>query len=107
MVPKQGDVWLFALDPTRGAEIQKTRPCVIVSPDTLNVGLRTVLIVPMTTGGFEAPFRIRVKFEKREGLLLPDQMRAVDKSRAIKRLGRIDATSMAGLLTILREMFDA
>lgn len=105
-VPRQGDVWLFALDPTRGAEIQKTRPCVIVSPDTLNAGLRTVLIVPMTTGGFDAPFRIRVRFDKRDALLLPDQMRAVDKSRAIKRLGAIDATAMAGLLTILREMFD-
>lgn len=95
----------MALDPTRGAEIQKTRPCIIVSPDSLNAGLRTVLVVPMTTGGFEAPFRLKVEFDGRTGLLLPDQMRAVDKARAIKRLGRIDHGTMTELLSVLREMF--
>lgn len=105
-VPRQSEVWLFVLDPTRGAEIQKTRPCVIVSPDALNLALRTVLVVPMTTGGFAAPFRVAVSFDGREGLLLPDQMRAVDRTRAIKRLGRIDKATMTQLLGVLREMFE-
>ena len=104
--PRQGEVWLLALDPTRGAEIQKTRPCVIVSPDVLNARLKTVLVVPMTTGGFGAPFRVEVQFQERAGLLLPDQIRAVDRLRAIKRLGRIDPSTLTALLTILREMFD-
>ena len=103
--PRQGDVWLFALDPTRGAEIQKTRPCLIVSPDAMNLGLKTVLVVPMTTGGFDAPFRLRLRFADRDALLLPDQMRAVDRSLAIKRLGKLDGTRLTELLGILREMF--
>lgn len=103
--PKQGEVWLFALDPTRGAEIQKTRPCVIVSPDVLNARLKTVIIVPMTSGGFEAPFRLEVCFKGRDGLLLPDQMRAVDRARGIKNLGRIEGSALSALLSILREMF--
>lgn len=103
--PRQGEVWLFALDPTRGAEIQKTRPCLIVSPDAMNLGLKTVLVVPMTTGGFDAPFRLRLGFAGKDGLLLPDQMRAVDRSRAIKRLGKVEGEALAKLLGILREMF--
>jgi mRNA interferase MazF len=105
--PRQGEVWLFALDPTRGAEIQKTRPCVIVSPDVLNGRLKTVLVVPMTTGGFEAPFRPSLRFQGRDGLLLPDQMRAVDRTRGVKRLGRVDPSSLTALLAILREMFES
>jgi mRNA interferase MazF len=104
--PHQGEVWLFALDATRGAKIQKTRPCVIVSPDVLNARLKTVLVVPMTSGGFDAPFRPKIQFHGRDGLLLPDQMRAVDRMRGVKRLGRIDPSALSALLGILREMFD-
>lgn len=104
--PRQGEVWLFALDPTRGAEIQKTRPCVIVSPNVLNARLKTVLVVPMTSGGFDAPFRPMVRFQGRDGLLLPDQMRAVDRSRSVKVLGRIDPSTLTALLSVMREMFE-
>jgi len=101
----QGDIWLCALDPTRGAEIQKTRPCLIVSPDPLNLGLKTMLVVPMTTGGFAAPFRVACVFQRRDALLLPDQLHAIDRTRVIKRLGRIDRDSLSQTLAILREMF--
>ncbi len=103
--PAQGEVWLCVLDPKRGAEIQKTRPCVVVSPDVLNSGLRTALVVPLTSGGFSAPFRVNVRFGGRDGLLVPDQMRAVDRLRLVKRLGRIDPAALTSVLGILREMF--
>jgi len=104
--PTQGEVWLCALDPTKGAEIQKTLPCVVVSPDVLNAGLRTVLVVPLTSGGFSAPFRVNVRFGGRDGLLVPDQMRAVDRLRLVKRSGLIDPVALASVLGILREMFE-
>lgn len=104
--PAQGEVWLCALDPTKGAEIQNTRPCVVVSPDVLNSGLKTVLVVPLTSGGFSAPFRVDVSFGGREGRLLPDQMRAVDRLRLVERLGHIERAELASLLAILREMFE-
>jgi mRNA interferase MazF len=99
------DVWLVALDPTVGREIQKTRPCVIVSPDEMNQHLGTVLAVPMTTGSRPAAFRVPVTFQGKTGLLLPDQMRAVDKARFVKRLGRLDTATAARLSAILQEMF--
>lgn len=104
--PAQGEVWLCALDPTTGAEIQKTRPCVVVSPDVLNSALKTVMVVPLTSGGFSAPFRVNVSFDGRDGLLLPDQMRAVDRLRLVKRLGRIKPAQLVALLGIMREMFE-
>ena len=102
---KQGEVWLAALDPTVGSEIQKTRPCVVVSPDEMNAHLRTVLVSPMTTGSRAAPFRVPIKFKGKDGLILPDQMRALDKSRLVKRLGRADAGTLRALLAVLGEMF--
>lgn len=99
------DVWLVALDPSVGREIQKTRPCVIVSPDEMNQHLGTVLAVPMTTGSRPALFRVEVTFQGKTGLLLPDQMRAIEKSRMIKRLGRLDSATAARLSAILQEMF--
>ncbi|HEV2365734.1 MAG TPA: type II toxin-antitoxin system PemK/MazF family toxin [Caulobacteraceae bacterium] len=102
---RRGEVWLAALDPTRGAEIQKTRPCAIVSPDELNEALRTVLVCPMTTGGRAAAFRPAVRFRGASGLLLPDQVRAVDKSRLVRRLGRLDRPTLRSLLEVMAEMF--
>lgn len=102
---KRGEVWLAALDPTIGSEIQKTRPCVVVSPDEMNAHLRTAMIAPMTTGSRPAPFRVPVKFKNKEGLILPDQMRALDKTRLVKRLGRVDAGTLRALLGVLGEMF--
>lgn len=103
----RGEIWLAALDPTVGSEIQKTRPCVIVSPDELNAHLRTVIVAPMTTGSRPAPFRVALRFKGKDGLILPDQMRTVDKVRLVKRLGRVDAASGAALLRILGQMFAA
>lgn len=103
---KRGEVWLAALDPTLGAEIQKTRPCVIVSPPEIHDWLRTVLVAPMTTGSHPAPFRISVVFGRKKGLILPEQIRALDKARLVKRLGKIDAATLAALLGVLRDTFE-
>lgn len=102
---KRGEVWLAALDPTIGSEIQKTRPCLIVSPDEMNAHLRTATVVPMTTGSRAAPFRIAVRFKGKDGLALPDQMRTIDMARLVTRLGRVDAATLGAVLTVLREMF--
>ncbi len=102
---KRGEVWLVALDPTVGSEIQKTRPCLIISPDELNAHLRTVIVAPMTTGSRPAPFRVPVAFKGKSGLILPDQMRTVDKARMIKRAGKVDAQTAAAVWRVLAEMF--
>ena len=96
---------MVRLDPTVGSELRKTRPCVIVSPDGLS-HLPVHLIVPLTSGSIASQFRPDVRFGKRNGLLLPDQMRSVDRSRMIRRLGALKAPEMAALLAVLREMFD-
>lgn len=101
----RGEVWLCALDPTVGREIQKTRPCVIVSPDELNASLATVIVAPMTTGSRPARFRIAVRFQGSDGLILPDQLRTLDKARLVERLGRVEAAALAGVLRVLGEMF--
>lgn len=102
---KRGDVWLAALDPTVGSEIQKTRPCLIVSPDELNTHLRTVIVAPMTTGSRPAPFRVPIKFKGKEGLILPDQMRTLDKTRLVKRMGKVEGPTLTAALGVLAEMF--
>ena len=104
---KQGEVWLTALDPTVGAEIQKTRPSVVISPDELNARLRTVLVAPMTSGSRPARFRVAVEFKGRAGLILPDQMRSLDRKRFIKRLGRVETETLEAVLRVLAEMFAA
>lgn len=103
---KRGDIWLVALDPALGGEIQKTRPCVIVSPPEFHNWLRTVLVAPMTTGSHPAPFRIPLSFGGKKGLILPEQMRAIDKSRLVKRMGKVDAASLSALLSVLRDTFE-
>jgi len=101
----RGEVWLAALDPTVGSEIQKTRPCLVVSPDEMNKPLRTAIVAPMTTGSRAAPFRVAVRFKGKDGLILPDQMRTIDKTRLVKRLGRVDAATLRAVLDVLAEMF--
>ncbi len=81
-VAKRGEVWLATLDPTVGSEIQKTRPCVIVSPDELNAALRTVIVAPMTTGSRPAPFRVAVPFQGKSGLILAEQIRTLESARS-------------------------
>jgi mRNA interferase MazF len=102
----RGDVWLAALDPTIGREIQKTRPCLIVSPPEMNSRLHTVLAAPLTTGSRPAPTRIPVLFQTRTGLILLDQLRALDKSRLIRRLGAVSRETLIRVLATLREIFE-
>jgi mRNA interferase MazF len=104
-LPIRGDVYLISLDPTMGREIKKTRPCVIVSPDELNAHLSTFLVAPLTTGGFKYPFRIPCRFQKKDGHLVLDQVRTVDKRRLVKRLGRITPATLGKALETLQEMF--
>ena len=104
--PQRGDIYLVALNPTRGGEINKTRPCVVVSPDELNNALGTFLIAPMTTGSHAYPFRIACQFRGRDGYIVLDQIRAVDSRRLIRRLGRLDSATLSETLSILREMFE-
>jgi len=93
------------LDPTLGSEIRKTRPCLVVSPDELNVHLRTVVIAPMTTGGQAYPWRIPCRFRQRAGFVALDQLRTVDRERLVKRLGRLTPATVAAVLDGLQEMF--
>jgi mRNA interferase MazF len=103
--PKRGDVHLIALDPTRVREIKKTRPCVIVSPDELNAHLQTVIVAPLTSSGKAYPFRAPCVFDKKQGLIVLDQMRTVDRERLLRRLGMISEAELDGTLALLREMF--
>ncbi len=103
--PRRGEVFLVSLDPTRGREIRKTRPCVVVSPDELNEYLQTVLVAPMTTGGHPYPFRIACRFQKRKGYVVLDQLRTVDVGRLVRRLGRLSPTTRSAVLRTLQEMF--
>jgi len=102
---KRGEVWLVALDPTVGSEIKKSRPCVIVSPPELNEHLRTVIVAPMTSKGFVAPFRVRVTHASKKGLIVLDQIRTVDKIRLVKRVGAVNAKTLSNVLTTLQEVF--
>jgi len=101
---KRFDVWLVDLNPTRGREINKTRPCVVVSPNEMSA-LSTVLMAPMTTKGFDFPCRVACDFKGKSGLILLDQLRAVDKSRLVKRMGSVDAKVQSALCDCLQEMF--
>lgn len=103
---KRGDIWLARLDPTQGSEIQKTRPCLIMSPDSMNQSLRTVTAMPLTRAGHDAPFRLSVRIADRDGLLLGDQLRTLAKHRLVKNLGTIDGATLSSALAILREMFE-
>jgi mRNA interferase MazF len=105
VVMTRGDVHLVRLDPTLGTEIQKTRPCVIVSPDELNAHLRTVIVAPMTTGGQAYPWRIPCRFQRRSGYVVLDQLRTVDRERLVKRLGALPGDTMTEVLGGLQEMF--
>lgn len=101
----RGEVHLVRLDPTRGSEIRKTRPCVVVSPDELNTHLRTLVVAPMTTAGRAYPWRIRCRFQNRSGYVVLDQLRTVDRERLVKRLGMLTSATMAEVLGGLQEMF--
>ncbi len=105
MVVKRFDVFLVNLDPTIGSEIKKTRPCAVISPDEMNRYINTVIIAPMTTQGKAYPTRVACKFQGKQGMVVLDQIRTVDKTRLVNKLGRIDTKTQSEVLKILEEMF--
>jgi len=102
---KRGEIWLVNLDPTLGSEIRKTGPCVVVSPAEMHDHLQTVIVAPMTTRSRAAPFRIGVTHGGKKGLILLDQMRAVDRNRLAKKLGAVSAKTLTSTLSTLQEVF--
>jgi mRNA interferase MazF len=105
MVINRFEVYLINLDPTVGSEIQKTRPCLVVSPDELNHHIRTVLVAPMTTKGQSYPSRVPCRFKGKAGQIVLDQIRTVDRVRLIKKLGVLDAKTGTRVIETLQEMF--
>lgn len=105
MVVNRFDVYLVNLDPTVGREIQKSRPCLIISPDEMNHAIGTVIIAPMTTKGQDYPTRVPCKFQGKQGQVVLDQIRTVDKTRLIQKLGRIESRTQTEVLSVLNEMF--
>ena len=105
MVIKRFDVYLIELDPTLGSEINKTRPCLVVSPDEMNRWIRTVIVAPMTTKGQTYPTRVNCEFQGKEGQVVLDKIRTVDKNRLVRLLGRIDRSTQNRVLATLVEMF--
>ncbi|MFM8984088.1 MAG: type II toxin-antitoxin system PemK/MazF family toxin [Spartobacteria bacterium] len=99
------EVFLVSLDPTTGREIKKTRPCAIISPDEMNHHIGTVIIAPMTTKGRNYPTRVKCTFQGVEGQVVLDQIRTVDKSRLVKKLGRLSAPASENVVRVLTEMF--
>ena len=105
MVIRRFDVFLVNLDPTIGAEIKKTRPCLVISPDELNEHLQNVIIAPMTTQGRPYPTRIACRFKSKSGQVVLDQTRTVDRVRLVKKLGRLDEKTSQAVLRTLQELF--
>ena len=99
------DIFLVSLDPSQGAEIKKTRPCLVISPDEMNQHIDTVIIAPMTTKGRPYPTRVSLRFKGKSGQVVLDQIRTVDKSRLVKRVGTITDVTRAQILTLLAELF--
>ena len=105
MVVSRFDVYLVNLDPTVGSEIQKTRPCLVISPDEMNHNIRTVIIAPMTSSKKDYPTRIFCTFRKKKGQIVLDQIRTIDKKRFIKKLGTIDSKAQLDTISILQRLF--
>ena len=105
MVVKRFDVYLVNLDPTVGSEIQKTRPCLVISPDEMNRNIRTVIIAPMTSAQKEYPTRVSCTFQKKKGQIVLDQLRTIDKARLIKKLDTIDSKDQLEVISILQQLF--
>ena len=101
----RGDIFLVELDPTRGQEIRKTRPCVVVSPDELNQHVHTYVVAPLTTGSHAYPFRVVCTFQGKHGHIVLDQIRTIDRERMVHRLGTLSSSVVGQCLTVLQEMF--
>jgi len=102
---KTGEIWLAQLDPTVGSEIQKTRPCVVISPNEMNAHLRKVIVAPMTTGSKPADFRIPITFQGKHGLIVLDQIRTLDRVRLVRRLAALRPATLLTTLRTLQDMF--
>ncbi|MCC5789140.1 MAG: type II toxin-antitoxin system PemK/MazF family toxin [Opitutales bacterium] len=105
MVIQRFEVFLISLDPAKGSEIQKTRPCLVISPNEMNDHIRTVIVAPMTTKGRSYPTRIGCTFQGKSGQIVLDQIRTVDKTRLVKKLGTIPPEAQGKVLQTLQEMF--
>jgi mRNA interferase MazF len=105
MVVNRFDVYLINLDPAVGSEIQKTRPCLIISPDEMNRYIRTVIVAPLSTAGKDYPTRVACKFKKKKGRIVLDQIRTIDKTRLIKKLGTIDPETQLEVISVLQRLF--
>jgi mRNA interferase MazF len=103
--PSRGEVWLVALDPTQGSEIRKTRPCLVVSPDEMNHYLATLIVAPLTTTVRTYPSRVRLRFKGKRGQVALDQIRTVDRSRLLKKLGQVPESAALEVAGVLVEMF--
>ena len=105
-VPSRGDVFLVELDPVRGSEIRKTRPCLVISPDELNHHLHTSIVAPLTTGSHPYPYRVACRFAGKGGHIVLDQIRTVDRERFRKRLGAVSPATLQSVLKVLAELFE-
>ncbi len=105
MVVKRFEVYLVKLDPTVGSEIHKTRPCLVISPDEINRFINTIIVAPMTTKGRPYPTRVPLRFKSKRGHVVLDQIRTVDKTRLVKKLGQVDSQTQRAVLSLLNEMF--
>ncbi|HEX5647533.1 MAG TPA: type II toxin-antitoxin system PemK/MazF family toxin [Nitrospira sp.] len=105
VVVRRFEVYLVRLDPTEGREIRKTRPCLVVSPDEMNRHIDTVIVAPMTTRGRPYPTRVPARFRRKTGQIVLDQLRTVDKTRLVTRLGIIDQPTADRVLLLLAELF--
>jgi mRNA interferase MazF len=102
---ERADIYLVNLDPTIGSEIKKTRPCVVISPDEMNRHLRTVIVAPLTSRGRLYPTRVRCRFDDQDGLIVLDQIRTVDVTRLVRKMGRIELATLATVLSTLGRIF--
>ncbi len=105
MEVKRFEVYVITLDPTFGSEIKKSRPCVVISPDEMNRFISTIIVAPMTTKGRDYPSRVSCVFQGKQGQIVLDQIRTVDKTRLMKRLGKIGVNTQSEVLSLLAEMF--
>ena len=101
----RGDVFLVNRDPTRGQEIRKMRPCLVVSPDELNDNIQTIIVAPLTKGSHTYPFRVACRFQGKSGHIVLDQIRTVDRERLVRRLGAVSPQALRRSLMVLQEMF--
>ena len=100
----QYEIYWVELDPTRGSELQKTRPCIVISPDEMNHNISTVIVVPLTSTSKNYPTRVMIEFESREGWIVLDQVRCIDKSRLIKIAGELDADKVIEVKAVIKKM---